>query len=374
MAALAKDTKCPVLGTPGQVQPALLAFPMAAALICFAGGMVGIDPAGNARAAAADPTLKIAPGVATKRADNSLGAAAAMNVEVECGAFYLQQTGTTITKAHFGRNVFVVDDQTISLDDLGGQRPLAGWVKAIGTAASGTANRIGVQLGEVSPFELDQTPIGGSDAFTARLVVTSIAAYTRALGVITANANGALANQDGIAPANGDVLLLPEGTAVAAADAGPWIVTDVGSGGTKFVLTRPEWWADAALYKLGAVIEVGPAGTLWKGSSWKTFATAVQVIGTDAPLLWPRHIYRKVTLVAGTVNVSAPLRSVTESTVHMARRTANTTASTVGYGAPEASRTAGAVGTGVVAVEAEVAAGTINVADISTMDVLITNW
>lgn len=373
--ALANDTKCPKSGTPDQVQTPLLAFAMAAAALCYAGGMVGIDGAGNAKAASADPTLKIAPGVASKRADNTLGAAAAINVEVLCGAFYLRQTGTTITKAHFGRNVYVVDDETISLDDAGGARPLAGWVKGVGVAGTGTAGRALIQLGEVSPFALDEAPIQGSDAYTARLVVTSIAAYTRTGGVIEANANGALANQDGVAPAVGDILLLPEGTAAAAIDAGPWIVQSLGSAGTKFKLLRPEWWADGATYRMAAVIEVGPAGTLWKGSSWKTFATAAQVIGTDAPLLWPKTIARKVTLVAGTVNISAPIRSVTETTVHVTRRTANTsTATTGGYAAPEADRTAGVMGTGEVDVRAEVAAGTINNADISTLDVVITNW
>lgn len=371
MTALARDGKVDRFGAPGQVHPGPLAFAMAAAVVCFAGGMVGIDTDGNAKpAVGTEPTLKIAPGVCAKKVDNSAGAAAAETVEVEVGAFYLAQTGTTITKAHFGRNVFVVDDATISLDDSGGLRPLAGWVKNVRSDG-----RVAVQLGEVSPYELDNGPVPTSDAFTARLVITSIAAYTRTDGVIEANANGALANQDGVAPAVGDVLLLPEGTAAAAADAGPWIVESLGAGGAKFKLRRPDWWAHGATYKLAAVIEVGPAGTLWKGSSWKTFATAAQLIGTDAPLLWPRSFQRKVTLVAGTVNVAGPIRSVTETMVQITRRTPNTsTATTGGYQCEEASRTAGAIGTGEVDIMAAVAAGTINNADISTLDVLITNW
>lgn len=62
-----------------------------------------------------------------------------------------------------------------------------------------------------------------------------------ALGVgatITANANGVLPNQDGVALINGDRFLVKNETGADAPNNGIYVVTDVGSGGTPFILTR----------------------------------------------------------------------------------------------------------------------------------------
>lgn len=66
--------------------------------------------------------------------------------------------------------------------------------------------------------------------------VVALAAYTRTGNVITANANGAMANVDGVAPAVGDRILLKNGA--ANADNGIYVVRDLGSGGTPFILDR----------------------------------------------------------------------------------------------------------------------------------------
>lgn len=70
-----------------------------------------------------------------------------------------------------------------------------------------------------------------------RAVTTgALAAYTRVGNVITANANGALAAIDGVTLVVNDRLLLNNGA--AGADNGLYVVTQVGTGGTPFILTR----------------------------------------------------------------------------------------------------------------------------------------
>ncbi len=51
-----------------------------------------------------------------------------------------------------------------------------------------------------------------------------------------------------------------------------------------------------------------------------------------------------------------------------------TLTSTTHYFCPVAGRTAGVSGTGACSVTASVAAGTVNTADTSTIDILVTNW
>lgn len=101
---------------------------------------------------------------------------------------------------------------------------------------------------ESSPTHGAVTPVNaiirvaGGDAtgdFKASVKVATdgaLAAYTRVSNTITANANGALANVDGVAMVVGDRLLLKDGA--AGADNGIWEVTQLGSAGDPFILDR----------------------------------------------------------------------------------------------------------------------------------------
>jgi hypothetical protein len=198
-------------------------------------------------------------------------------------------------------------------------------------------------------------------------------------GVVTANvadlAAFTVAANDGLTYVEGEYVLLAGQT--TAAQCGPYLVGAV-AGGTA-PLTRASWMPAAAAVRNGMVIEASE-GTLWAGSSWKAMCTGAKVVGTDDPLFYPKVIHRTITLVAGTLvmgaggdTVATPLFSTTKSQVELTRNTPNTcTATTGGYSAAAAGRTAGKAG--AVTIIAAVAAGTINVADISTLDVTITNW
>lgn len=85
---------------------------------------------------------------------------------------------------------------------------------------------------------VDTAVSGARDVKDSVRVATAAAlpAYTRTGNVITATANGALAAIDGVTLVATDRLLLKDGA--AAADNGIYTVTQVGTGGTPYILTR----------------------------------------------------------------------------------------------------------------------------------------
>ena len=196
-------------------------------------------------------------------------------------------------------------------------------------------------------------------------------------GVVDSNVSSLAAfviSQDGITYAAGDIVLLCKQT--TAAQNGPYLV---GTVSTTAPLTRPNWWAAAKVIPEGTVFEVGYGGTLYGGSSWKSSAAKAAVVDTNDPVLYPRVVKGTATLVAGTVTLGATqglwLKSTTTSSIQLTRCTANTcTATTGGYASAAGSNTAGIIGTAAVVINACVAAGTINIADISTIFYQITNW
>ncbi len=178
----------------------------------------------------------------------------------------------------------------------------------------------------------------------------------------------------------GDVGWLPEyaGTAnssvnVSAANSGPYEVVALGGSGAHPVLSRPAWWAHGTAMQLGASFKVAE-GTLFGRSVWDVGATAGAVIGTDDPAAYPRSVTQAIVLVAGHLVVTnVPIRSATaKSNWLTSRLTANTSTLTVG-GYHPLSITAGPMGTATVDITACVGAGTINVADVSTLLLTSTN-
>lgn len=194
-------------------------------------------------------------------------------------------------------------------------------------------------------------------------------------GVVTANiaalATFTVAGNDGLTYAAGESLLAANQTTVA--ECGIYVVGTV-SGGTA-PLTRRRDYFTGQVSNNGAVVEVSE-GTIWRGSSWKSMATGTVTIGTNDPVFYPRTYMQVITLVAGTVTINTNLFlfSATTSMVGLTLNTPNTTANTVTYCAVAASRVAGKAGTGTIIARANIAAGTINVADVSTLDMVVTNW
>lgn len=207
--------------------------------------------------------------------------------------------------------------------------------------------------------------------------LTVNASSGNARGVVAANIEdlGAftVAGNDGLTYAAGERVLLVNQT--TAAQNGLYVVGTVDTGVAP--LTRADDMADGAAILNGRVVEISE-GTLYAGSSWKAMCTDAKVVGTDDPLFYPRNCKATVTLAAGTKTLGATeglwLFSTTKSSVQVSLNTPDTVTSTVQYQCAVAGRTAGKVGTAALTVQANVAAGTINAADVSSLDVLVDNW
>lgn len=123
-------------------------------------------------------------------------------------------------------------------------------------------------------------------ASAAGVVKMARAATTAALpantylnGVITASANGALANQDGVALVVGNRLLVKN--EAAALKNGIYTVTQVGTGGTPFILTRATDYDSAAEILAGSLVSVSE-GTTQADSLWALTTDGTVVVGTTA--------------------------------------------------------------------------------------------
>ena len=196
-------------------------------------------------------------------------------------------------------------------------------------------------------------------------------------GVVTANVASlsafTVAGNDGLTYAAGERVLLAGQT--TAAQNGIYVVGTVG-GGTA-ALTRATDFAASAAIVNGCVVEVSE-GTLWAGSSWKAMCTGAKVVATDDPLFYPRTVKATVTLASGVYALGATeglyLFSTTKSKVTATYNTPDTITLSVALKCAVADRTAGKSGTAAATVKAVKADASTNTADVSTVDVVVTNW
>lgn len=107
-------------------------FPMAAAVMIYAGAMVAINGAGYATKGQTATGLK-GVGVAQAAADNSAGAAGDVSVKVRrgCYRFANSASGDAITLADVGSDCYMVDDQTVAKTSGSNTRSVAGKVRDV---------------------------------------------------------------------------------------------------------------------------------------------------------------------------------------------------------------------------------------------------
>lgn len=356
-----------------QVLPPLLQPGVDAATTIYGGTMVMVKSNGYAAPAAAGVagSLGSVIGICNKQKINTTaagyGSAGALQVEVDRGAFWLNlNADSTVTIANFGANVYASDDNTVSLSDGGGTRPLAGYLLSIPTTpgipglVNGTASlKVAVQVGMPSPWAAVSEQQSLSTLGKARAVVTAIDAYggsgTNVLTETTASSG--FGTQDGVTVAVGDIVFLQGGTAnlSAAKDSGPWQITTLGSASVKWVLTRPDWFSTGATVPPGYVIELGGEGTMWGGTSWKSFAAVGSaVVGTNDPEFYVGRVTQEVTLSSGVGHLSQTgahsnnvgIYSATASQVVVTYTGTGGTTGTVSYGLG-AALTPGYIGTSV---------------------------
>jgi hypothetical protein len=381
MTAAAKDIKTDQFGT--KAEPDLLSLPVAASTKIYAGTFVATDSSGNALPASATGTLKIW-GRAEKVADNTSGAAGAISVEVRRGFFYFNNdTTNAITNSSRGAYVFALDDNVAGTSDLGGTLPVAGYVVDVPASGTPEYGKVLIAVGMARPDSLNPELSTGSSAFKARAVVTSLAAYTGSgTATLTASSNGAFGAQDGVTLVAGDVCFIQEGTTnlTAAKDAGPWQVSVIGDGSTKYVLIRPDWYAHGGAIVPGIEIRIGGEGTGTNpnlaGTTWKSFCAKSKVIGTDAPVFWPQAVTCAVTLASGTLasaRTTIPVRAALSTSFVISSNPATAPHATTRLWRVSA-LTAGVTGTSSVQIVAESAPGTTNTSDVGQYNITAINW
>lgn len=208
--------------------------------------------------------------------------------------------------------------------------------------------------------------VSGEDV-GSQLSALSLAFTARNVGPAANVANLAafpVAGNDGITNVAGDVVLLYAQT--DPTENGPYVVGGVAAGVAP--LTPPSWWASGELVAAGRHVDVAQ-GNLFNGTDWKAFATSAFIVDSADPVLRPLVVSQQVVLEAGTVTIAnVPIKSAFVG-VSISRAIANTTALTVQYN--PSTITPGVIGVASMTIQAQIAAGTINVADLSSLNVTI---
>ena len=280
-----------------------------------------------------------------------------------------------IKDVHFDLPVFLVDNNTVSLTDQGGTLSFAGFFN--GFDFNG---KIAIRMNEsdrnfASVFSPGESTPGFTADAGARLVATNLAAGSFSGGVFTATANGALATQDGVAPAVGDILVLPLGTlttlSVTAANSGPYEVTSLGGASAKVVLTRPARFQHGDTITPGTTYTVGGEGTSYKNTRWVAKpATASKVVGTDDPLMFPEQMIVPLTCSSGTATTAlVPLRGAGLFYVAASFTGGSPAVSTTGIQISTA--TPGGIGTASIVIQEQAHLGTLVNTGSATATVLV---
>ncbi len=416
---LDRNRDTPELALFGEIAP--FEFPVAAGVHIFAGAFIVIDSAGNMKPGVAATGL-IAVGRAEAEADNTDGDAGDIKCKARIGLFRWDNANSdALADADRGDTCYLYDDHTVAKTSGTGSRSVAGTVVSVDSAGVWVAGGFEFLLAPEAATGLsdaDPQPVNNSATVETPGVSLSVsrADHAHAHGILTvgtlhsaatATVNGfqsfahknqldqaspvyhargvadsnvadlaafVVAGFDGVTYVAGDVVLLANQT--TAAECGLYLVGTVS--GTA-PLTRIVALPAAASYIKGSTVEVSE-GTLWAGSTWKAMATGTCTVGTHDPKFYPRECRGILTLGSGTKTLGSAeglwIFSVTRSTIHCTMNTpgGTLTLTTGGYGSNSAGRTAGKSGTAAAIVIARVAAGTIDTANNSTVDWLVTNW
>lgn len=375
---------------PGARKPvSTIDLPVKASTKILGGTIVCTDASGWAVPATAATGLRPW-GKAQTTADNTDGSNGAVKVNVVLPHeiwldLWTNDTGTALVAGDRGKRCYLLDNQTLTGDPTGNSPGPYVYEVEAGVGVWAWFETAAGAVDDVTAGEVQITDPGGlydaTELESALLELKVTAPVRQVRGVVLSNvpnlAAFTVAGNDGLTYSAGQRVLLPMQT--TAAECGVYVVGTVG-GGTAPLTRAADMPAGAAVVP-GGIIEVSE-GSVYAGSTWKAFATAGAIVGTNDPNYIPRKFSKVVTLSGGTYTIGAGggneplwLRSTTLSDVQVTRNTAGgTIATTIMYVAPVASRIAGKAGTAAVEVRSAVDVGTILNTDTSTVNVLITNW
>lgn len=136
MVALAKDRNTPLR------EGTIYRHPVGADAVIFAGALVCLNATGWAVKGAVATTL-IAVGRAEEHVDNDGGANGAKSVDVRSGTFRFENSASAdeIGRTEIGKDVYIVDDQTVAKTNGSSTRSVAG--KCVDVDDQGVWVRIG---------------------------------------------------------------------------------------------------------------------------------------------------------------------------------------------------------------------------------------
>lgn len=175
--------------------------------------------------------------------------------------------------------------------------------------------------------------------------------------------------RDGINGVQGDYVLLAGQT--SKSQNGLYVIGVVAAGTAP--LTRVPDFATGLVLPAGQECTISE-GTLFANTRWFISTSGSITVDTTNHDWMPECVTQSVTLVAGTVTVAnVPVLSATRTGISSIRTTANTSTATTGGYHVIGGITPGAVGTATFNFQATVAAGTINNADVSTLNLTILN-
>lgn len=231
--------------------------------------------------------------------DNTLGTDGALSANVE---FALERTvellandaGTPVTIQMREQLCYILDDQTATGATNGA---VLGVVYDVDSS-----NRVHVEV-DCVPAALKAAQVATAGPYKARNLVTSLAAYGGSgTGTLTETGSGAWATQDGVTNAVGDVVFIQATTTnlTSANDSGPWVIANLGSASTSWVLQRPSWWQSGTPIQGGTDV-ILQSGTANAGQTYRSFGSGN--VGAADPSFYPR--LQTVTTAAMTAGVSA---------------------------------------------------------------------
>lgn len=185
--------------------------PVEANKLIYQGAMVGINAAGNAVPMTAVVGL-VCRGIAQDRADNSTGAAGAINVPTRTGLFRVLNAGD-IDRTFIGKSAYAVDDQTVSSSSNNGTRSVAGVIDDIDSI--GVWVKFGDRETRKTFLSIDIPTLvaGGTYRTLAPIAGTIKKIWTVINGVLTTG-NATLTGSIGATPiTNGLVTVIQAGSA-----------------------------------------------------------------------------------------------------------------------------------------------------------------
>jgi len=326
--------------------------------------VVGTVAAGTApltRALDADGADEIVAGMVVAVSEGTAAADTAWKLDTNA-PITIDTTGLTFTQVPFGFAAAATIADVDKSAESAGVSPLAcraDHKHDISTAAA-------IDIGNAASAEGAATSLARSNhvhkmhPLEVRYVMTANVANLAAFTV----------NQDGVTGLEGETVLLANQT--TGAECGVYQIGVVGGGTAP--LTRVAWLATGAVIRGGYTVHVNE-GTLNANTSWFISTSGAITIGTTAHLWFPESVIQSLAIPAGTGTLTitnVPILSATKTMFNFTNASEVTADLTVRYGLNGAA-TAGTVGTASASMIAEIAAGTVNVDDDSTMIVQIVN-